>query len=226
MFMSLCVCVCVCVLFLVGWVGINCACAFPLASLSHIHTNTHIKNNSVPGVTATAVGYTQGHLKEPSYEETCSGNTGHTEAIQVAYNEQEVTYEELLKVFWDRIDPLMENGQGGDRGVCVCVCVCVYVCVCTSRLWWWGGFYYLLCFLSPQTYTIKTYKHTHTHRHPIPHGHLHPHRRTTHTRPPLQGSPPTQIWQRQANYDRGKLSTHTHTHTQKIKCASHTYRQK
>lgn len=70
----------------------------------------------VPGVVATGTGYTQGHVKEPSYQEVCSGSTGHTEAIQIFYDPKEVAYEELLKVFWERIDPLMENGQGGDRG--------------------------------------------------------------------------------------------------------------
>lgn len=70
----------------------------------------------VPGVVATGTGYTQGHMKEPSYQEVCSGMTGHTEAIQVFYNPGEVSYDELLKVFWERIDPLMENGQGNDRG--------------------------------------------------------------------------------------------------------------
>jgi len=70
----------------------------------------------VPGVVATGTGYTQGHVAEPSYQEVCSGTTGHTEAIQVHFKPNEVSYEDLLKVFWERIDPLMENGQGGDRG--------------------------------------------------------------------------------------------------------------
>lgn len=59
----------------------------------------------VPGVTKTAVGYTQGNKPSPTYEEVCSGSTGHTEGVQMYYNPTEVTYRELVEVLLERTDP-------------------------------------------------------------------------------------------------------------------------
>lgn len=70
----------------------------------------------MPGVTYTAVGYTQGQKPSPSYEEVCSGSTGHTEAVQMYYNPGEVSYRELLDVMLERTDPTTLNRQGNDRG--------------------------------------------------------------------------------------------------------------
>lgn len=70
----------------------------------------------VPGVLETAVGYTDGHKKDPTYEEVCSGTTRHTEALQVKFDKNVVSYNELLTLFWDRIDPTTLNRQGNDRG--------------------------------------------------------------------------------------------------------------
>ncbi len=70
----------------------------------------------VPGVYSTAVGYAGGYTPNPTYEETCSGRTGHTEAVLVVYNPAEVSYEALLKVFWESHNPTQLNRQGNDVG--------------------------------------------------------------------------------------------------------------
>lgn len=70
----------------------------------------------VPGVTKTAVGYTQGNKPNPTYEEVCSGSTGHTEGIQMYYNPGEVSYRQLVDVWLERTDPTTLNRQGNDRG--------------------------------------------------------------------------------------------------------------
>jgi len=71
---------------------------------------------NVPGVTDTAVGYTGGHTANPTYEEVCSHTTGHAEAVRVVYDPTQVTYEELLKVFWDSHNPTTPDRQGPDVG--------------------------------------------------------------------------------------------------------------
>ena len=68
------------------------------------------------GVVSTAVGYAGGHTPNPTYEEACSGRTGHAEVVQVAFDPQRVTYEQLLKVFWEYHDPTQGMRQGNDRG--------------------------------------------------------------------------------------------------------------
>ncbi|MEX0874542.1 MAG: peptide-methionine (S)-S-oxide reductase MsrA [Actinomycetota bacterium] len=69
-----------------------------------------------PGVYTTAVGYAGGLTPNPSYEEVCSGRTGHTEAVLVVYDPKQVSYEELLKVFWEEHDPTQGMRQGNDVG--------------------------------------------------------------------------------------------------------------
>src|SRR5436305_1782043 len=69
-----------------------------------------------PGVYTTAVGYAGGYTQNPSYEEVCSGMTGHTEAVLVVYDPKQVSYEQLLKVFWESHDPTQGMRQGNDSG--------------------------------------------------------------------------------------------------------------
>ena len=70
----------------------------------------------VDGVVETVVGYTGGTTADPSYEEVCSGRTGHAEAVQVRFDPARVSYEDLLEVFWDLHDPTTLNRQGPDVG--------------------------------------------------------------------------------------------------------------
>ena len=69
-----------------------------------------------PGVVTTAVGYQGGYTPNPTYDEVCSGRTGHTEAVLVAYDPAAVSYEQLLKVFWEAHDPTQGMRQGNDVG--------------------------------------------------------------------------------------------------------------
>jgi len=70
----------------------------------------------VDGVYSTAVGYAGGYTPNPSYEETCSGLTGHTEVVLVVFDPAQVSYEQLLKVFWENHDPTQGMRQGNDIG--------------------------------------------------------------------------------------------------------------
>lgn len=69
-----------------------------------------------PGVVVTAVGYEGGYTPNPTYDETCSGRTGHSEAVRVVFDPNKVTYEQLLKVFWEHHDPTQGMRQGNDHG--------------------------------------------------------------------------------------------------------------
>lgn len=71
---------------------------------------------SVPGVYLTMVGYAAGHTPNPTYEEVCSGRTGHNEVVRVVYDPAVVSFEDLLKVFWEGHDPTQGMRQGNDRG--------------------------------------------------------------------------------------------------------------
>ena len=68
------------------------------------------------GVISTTVGYTGGTAANPTYEQVCSGTTGHAETIQVIYDPSKVTYEQLVDVFWHHINPTTLNGQFADKG--------------------------------------------------------------------------------------------------------------
>lgn len=70
----------------------------------------------LPGVYVTAVGFAGGATKNPTYHETCTGQTGHTEIVKVVYNPEEISLEQLLKVFWERHDPTQGMRQGNDVG--------------------------------------------------------------------------------------------------------------
>lgn len=69
-----------------------------------------------PGVINTAVGYSAGHTPNPSYEEVCSGSTGHNEVVKVIFNPEIITYEALLETFWVAHNPTQGMAQGNDRG--------------------------------------------------------------------------------------------------------------
>ncbi len=70
----------------------------------------------VKGVLTTAVGYSGGHLSNPTYKDVCSGRTGHAEVVQVEYDPTQVSFDDLLNVFWDNHDPTTMNRQGPDIG--------------------------------------------------------------------------------------------------------------
>ncbi|MBS0378221.1 MAG: peptide-methionine (S)-S-oxide reductase MsrA [Proteobacteria bacterium] len=70
----------------------------------------------LPGVYSTAVGYAGGFTPNPTYQEVCSGDTGHTEVVRVIYDPQKTDYEDLLKVFWESHDPTQGMRQGNDIG--------------------------------------------------------------------------------------------------------------
>jgi peptide-methionine (S)-S-oxide reductase len=71
---------------------------------------------NLKGVIKVESGYMGGFTKNPIYKEICTGNTGHAEVIQITYNPQEITFEELLEIFWKTHDPTTLNRQGADIG--------------------------------------------------------------------------------------------------------------
>jgi peptide-methionine (S)-S-oxide reductase len=70
----------------------------------------------LPGVHSTIVGYAAGHTPNPTYEEVCTGRTGHNEVVRVVYDPKVTSYEELLRTFWEGHDPTQGMRQGNDRG--------------------------------------------------------------------------------------------------------------
>jgi peptide-methionine (S)-S-oxide reductase len=72
--------------------------------------------DKLDGVISTTSGYISGHQKDPTYKQVSAGTTGHTEAVEIVYNPEKVSYEKLLEVFWVNIDPLNGKGQFCDFG--------------------------------------------------------------------------------------------------------------
>jgi len=70
----------------------------------------------IPGVASTAVGYAGGTLENPTYEDVCTDKTGHAEVVQVEYDPSQVSYEQLLDIFWNNHNPTTPNRQGPDIG--------------------------------------------------------------------------------------------------------------
>ena len=70
----------------------------------------------INGIVDTKVGYANGHVENPSYEQVCTGTTGHVETTYIEYDENKIGLEDILKKFWNIIDPTLLNRQGGDIG--------------------------------------------------------------------------------------------------------------
>ena len=72
--------------------------------------------DTLPGVEKVVSGYTGGHVANPTYQEVCSGTTGHTEAVEITYDPKKMPYEKLLQYYWQVTDPTDAMGQFQDRG--------------------------------------------------------------------------------------------------------------
>lgn len=72
--------------------------------------------DSLPGIEKVVSGYTGGHVANPTYEQVCTGKTGHTEAVKITYNPQKMPYDKLLQYYWQVTDPTDAMGQFQDRG--------------------------------------------------------------------------------------------------------------
>lgn len=72
--------------------------------------------DSLDGIEQVLSGYTGGHVEHPTYEEVCSGTTGHTEAVEITYDPTKMSYEELVHIYWQQTDPTDASGQFADRG--------------------------------------------------------------------------------------------------------------
>lgn len=72
--------------------------------------------DDVPGVIKTTVGYMGGTIPAPTYEQICTGTTGHSEVVQIQYDSAKITYDRLLTIYWKNIDPTNDNGQFADTG--------------------------------------------------------------------------------------------------------------
>lgn len=72
--------------------------------------------DSLPGIESVVSGYTGGHVENPTYEEVCTGTTGHTEAVQITYDPEIFPYKDLVEVYWQQTDPTDINGQFVDQG--------------------------------------------------------------------------------------------------------------
>jgi methionine-S-sulfoxide reductase len=73
----------------------------------------------LPGVHSTSVGYLAGQTLHPNYQEVCSGNTGHTEAVRIVFDPEVLSFESLLRIFWEGHNPTQGMRQGNDRGTCL-----------------------------------------------------------------------------------------------------------
>lgn len=83
-----------------------------------LSTGAELAYQRVPGVVSTRVGYTQGEKEDPTYQQVCSGSTGHSEAVAVDFDPKKVSYEQLVNVFWERLgeSALTLNQVGNDTG--------------------------------------------------------------------------------------------------------------